>query len=239
VPITFNTGTATSNGGSTVTSWAVTIPAGVLANDVVLVVFSAFRGTAAETIQVSSTGTAPAIIGSTQSVTFGSDDVKSALFYFVASATDAGKVITGSFVSGDVANWAVALAAYTGALTSGPIDVSGAATSSGASSTITCPSEVTNVANDRDIQIVGAALGGSAYTGGTGFTQRESVSDPSSGSTAFIYDSNASVGPARLSGAVQLPDAVKVCENVRRIRPPPPMGQRRTTRPVARKMVLV
>jgi hypothetical protein len=196
--ISFNDGTTASNGGTQVSSYPVTIPAGVLANDVVLFVVSAFH-TTDETLQVSATGSTPVIIGTSQNSGGGGFVLNAALFYFVAAASDAGKVITASCVSGDTANWAIALAAWTGASNSAPIDVSGVALAQGASSTITCPSETTGVANDWDLQIVGAALGGSAYTGGAGFTQRESISDASSGCTGIIYDSNGPVGASGTS----------------------------------------
>jgi hypothetical protein len=196
--ITWNTGTTVSNGGSAVASQAVTIPAGVRTGDTILFVVSAFH-TLDETIQASSTGTTPVIIGSSQNVGGGGFVLNAALFYVVATASDPGSVITASFVSGDTANWAIALGAWSGTSTTAPIDVSGVATAQGASSTITCPSETTGVAGDWDLQIVGAGLGGSAYTGGTGFTQRESISDASSGATGLIFDSNAAVGVAGTS----------------------------------------
>lgn len=194
--ISFNTGTATSNGVSSVVSLALTIPAGVLAGDVIFIVFAAFNQIVTETVQASSTGTAPVLIGSSQNVAFSGSDLHSAIFRVVAGASDAGKVITGSLVSGDTAQWAGALAAYTGASGTSPVDVQGAVTAAGASSTVTCPSEITGVANDWDIQVLGAAVGGAAYTGPAGFTQREKVVDAASGAAAAIYDSNSSVGPA-------------------------------------------
>ena len=197
MPISFNTGATASDGVPSVPSQALTIPAGVNAGDLVLFVASGFDVTAVETIQVASTGTTPTIIGATQNTPLlGTHYNHGALFSFIAAASDAGKVITASFASADNAEWAVGLGAWPGTLLSGPIDVSGAAVSSGASATITCPNEVTATAGDWAVQIVAAALGGSTFTGGAGFTQREALSDPGSGSTVLIYDSNAPVGPA-------------------------------------------
>jgi hypothetical protein len=192
--ISWNTGTATSGGSGGAASYNITIPAGVLQNDVVFVVFSGLGSSSAETVQASSTGTSPSIVQSSQDVGISGTHCAMALFSFVASASDAGKVITGSLVSGDSVNWAAAIGAWSGASTSSPIDVSGVTANAGSGNSLTCPSETTGVANDWDLQIVGAALGGSSYTGPGGFTQRESVADGSSGSAAIIYDSNGSVG---------------------------------------------
>jgi hypothetical protein len=194
--ISWNTGTTVSNGVALDANRPVTIPAGVNSGDVIIVAFCAFRAAAtAETMQASSTGTAPTLIGSSQQTAFfNSNTVTGGLFSIVAGASDAGKVITGSLVSGDTANWAAAVGAWTGASNSSPVDVSGATTATGNNSSLTCPSETTGVANDWDLQVFVAALGGAAYGGGGGFTQRESVVDGSSGAGAVIYDSNGSVG---------------------------------------------
>lgn len=201
MPITWNTGTTASNGAH-VASQAITIPAGVLAGDVLIVPFSAF-GLAfapAETIQVSSTGTTPVLVGSVQNTaTFSDRILNAAIFSVVAGASDAGKVITGSVVSGHDAEWAAAIGAWTGVYNSGPVDVNGAATATGVSSTGSCPSETTGAAGDWDLQIICAALAGAAYTGGAGFTQRESVVDATSGAAVAIFDSNGPVGGAGTS----------------------------------------
>jgi hypothetical protein len=192
--ISWNTGTATSGGGGGATSYNITIPAGVLQNDVVFVVFSALGSSSPETVQASSTGTSPSIVQSSQTVSIAAVHCAMALFYFVASSSDAGKVITGSLVSGDSSNWAAAIGAWSGASTSSPIDVSGVTSNAGNGNSLTCPSETTGVANDWDLQIVGCALGGASYSGPGGFTQRETVADGASGAAAIIYDSNGSVG---------------------------------------------
>lgn len=199
--IAWNTGATVSNGTSNVSSQAITIPAGVNAGDVLLVVVTGFdfgSGTT-ETVQASSTGTAPVIIGTTQQVTFSASFLNTALFYVVAASGEGGKVITGSFVSGNLASWAIALGAWSGVSNGSPVDVSGAATASGNGSTITCPNETTTAAGDWCVQLLGVALGGSAYTGGAGFTQRESVVDSTGGQGAVIYDGNGSAGGAGAS----------------------------------------
>lgn len=192
--IGFRTGATNSNGGGTQTTLTITIPATVQAGDVILVAFTGF-GVTSDTVQASSTGTAPTIVGSSQSSpSFNSHVTNSALFVIVAGASDAGKVITGSLLSGGSVQWAAALGVWTGVSNSSPVDVNGAATAAGNGSTVTCPNKTTGVAGDWDIQIIAATLGGSSYTGGGSLTQRESVSDASSGCTAAIFDSNASVG---------------------------------------------
>jgi hypothetical protein len=205
VSITWNTGTTVNDGNTAKASQTVTIPAGVLNHDVMLVVVTGWTSTGAtETIQASSTGTTPVIIGTTQSTSFSGSNLQGAVFYVVAGASDAGKVITASFVSADNAKWSIALGAWTGVSNSSPVDVSGAAVASGGSASVTCPAKTTNVANDWAVQLAAAGLGGAAYTGPGGFTQRESVVGGSSGGAAVIYDSNGSVGGAGSSagGAV-------------------------------------
>lgn len=189
----YNTGTKISNGNTGAGSENLTVPVGVKKGDVCWLIVTAWEtASATETIQVGSTGTVPLIVGTTQNVSFSGSNHHGALFKFVASATDAGKVITASLLSANNAKWALAIVTYTGAL---GLDVSNVTTNSGNGSTITCPTVTTTVPGDWCLQLVSAALGGSAYTGGAGFTQRQSVSDPASGATAFAYDSNGSVGP--------------------------------------------
>jgi hypothetical protein len=196
VSIAWNTGAVSSTGGTNVASGSITIPAMVNAGDVLLIAVAGFNpGSATETLQASSTGTAPVIVGTQQRTSLTSIEFYGAVFSVTAAAGEAGKVITASFVSGDTANWALALGAWSGASGASPIDVSGGTSAAfNDGSPITCPSEITGVAGDWCIQLMAAALGGSSYTGGSPFTQRESVSDASSGATAAIFDSNGSVG---------------------------------------------
>ena len=205
--ISWNTGTTATSGGPGAVFLDITIPAGVNQGDLLLVAFAAFSAVS-ETVQASSTGTAPAIVGSSQAVSFGGNTLNAAVFSVKAGASDAGKVLRGSYVSGGLAQWAAGIGAWAGTSASSPVDVSGAAVSAGASATITCPSEITAASNDWCAEIVSAALGGSSFTGGAGFTQREAFSDPASGCTVLIYDSNASAGPAGTSiGGAQFANA--------------------------------
>ena len=193
--ISFNTAASSNTGGVSQTSFTLTIPAGVHSGDVVWLVVHGFQSVSAvNTLQVSSTGTAPVQVGaqqqSPQASGFWADG---AVFQFVASATDAGKVITASFTDNRTALWALALAAYAGASNSAPVDVSGG-TATG-TSPLTFPAETTTIAGDWAIYL--AAFGESAnasFTGPAGTTNRASTE--SGGVGAAIWDSNASVGGA-------------------------------------------
>lgn len=173
-------------------SLGIVIPAAVSAGDVVFVVFSSFT-TAGTTLTVSSTGTAPTLLASVQSPLFSGNIATVAVCYVIASATDPGKVITATRADSANANWASALGAWTGARTVSPVDVSGNATAAGAGTTITCPTLSSGAAGDWALQFLGGASSGASFSGGAGFTQRESDT-PGSGVIAAIYDSNASVG---------------------------------------------
>jgi hypothetical protein len=203
----WNTGAVQPDGNAVQASQAITIPAGVKAGDVILFVVTgwAWGSAATDVIQASSTGTTPVAIGTTLSTLLGGagNYVQSAIFRVAASAADPGKIITVSYVSGNTAKWTIALGAWSAVSQSGPVDVSGAVTAAGHSVSITCPAETSAAGGDWAIQLVSCSLEGSAYTGGTGFTQRES-NVSASGGGAFIYDSNGSVGPAgsNVGGAV-------------------------------------
>lgn len=200
--ISFNTGTTVDDANTLTTSQNVIIPAGVKAGDVILFVVTGWDSAAAvEIIQASSAGTPPVAIGTTQSVTFSATNLQGAIFKIIAGASDAGKIITVSFVSGDTAKWSIALGAWTGASGSGPVDVSAATTASGLGTSLTCP-VVNGNAADWCVELAAMALGGSAYSGpATGFTQRESHVNGTSGGGAFIWDSNAPAG-SPMGGAI-------------------------------------
>lgn len=200
--ISFNTSAAVTSASSQVASQAITVPAGVLAGDVVLIKADAVNVTngTVPTLTPSSTGTTPTQVGSTAG---GSEPlpaaVAGALFYFIASGTDAGKVVTistsiNSFMS-------VGLAAYTGASNSTPIDVSGGAFGGANTNSVTCPSKVTGVTGDWAVYLGGGAAEGSAN--GTmgipaGSTSRRNTVDGSAIGIA-ITDSNGSVGASGAS----------------------------------------
>jgi hypothetical protein len=194
VAITYNTGTTANSGSFQTTTQAVTVPAGVLAGDVVLMKADivVLTGTP-PTITASSTGTAPSLAGSEDS---GSESlpaaVTGAVFYFVASGSDAGKVVT--FSAGVVGGfWAVALAAYTGASSSSPIDVIQGAFGGANTATVTCPTLDTGVAGDWAVYLGGGAAEGGNLTIPSGTTSRQSVSS-SANIAEVICDSGGSVG---------------------------------------------
>jgi hypothetical protein len=198
--ISYNTGTtgfitnAGSNAGGT-----LTIPAGVLSGDYVFVYLYSFTvvGTA-PTHSLTSTGTAPTLIGSQTQATGNNFWSTATLYYFVASATDHGKVLTFSETGGASDWWwDIGLVAYTGA---GGVDVHGGPTSSysasGTTGTTTTPSATTGVSGDWQIQFVcTTAPSTNNYATPSGLTSRESiVNATNSGVILAIADSNGSVG---------------------------------------------
>lgn len=196
----FNTGTAVSSGNTQATSQAITVPAGVLNGDLILVVASQvpLTGTTTDTISAASTGTAPVQVGSTQHVANSiPSNLNAAVFKVAAGASDAGKVITVS--STESGFWAVALAAYTGTAGASAIDVSGGTAAAAGASSVTCPAETTGVNGDWAIYLHAGADQNHTLTGPAGTTQRAQVIDVSSALTAAIYDSNAGAGNAGAS----------------------------------------
>lgn len=182
--ISFNTGT--TGAGTT------TIPAGVLAGDVMLLVVNGFSNGVSPVVSVSSTGTAFTQIGpQVQGGSASGFSSYGAIFYAVASATDAGKVITASITGGGGPSFATALAAYTGASNSAPIDVSNGAGSG--VSPLAFPTLITGQAGDWAISLSAYGEGsGGGVTVSSG-TLRENH-EPSFGVGAGIWDSNGSVG---------------------------------------------
>lgn len=194
--ITYNTGATADSGSGSGTTQNITVPAGVLANDVVLLVAQhiTLTGTPA-TLSVSSTGTTPTAAGGTNNPATGSEglpaSVTGQVWYFVASGTDAGKVIT---VTASGAGFrTLALAAYTGAATTTPVDVIAGAFGGANTASVTCPTLSTVTSGDWAVYLGGGAAEGANLTGPAGATSRQS--DVSSANiAAAILDSNGSVG---------------------------------------------
>jgi hypothetical protein len=197
----YNTGTTATSNGSQTASQAITIPAGVLAGDVVLILAEQVVLTSSpSTLSAASTGTTPSQAGSQVTGTEGLPAaVTGAVFYFVATGTDAGKVVTIS--AGASGFWGVALVAYTGASNTSPIDVINGAFGGANTNTVTCPSLNTGVAGDWAVYLGGGAAEGSA-SGTMGIpassTQRQNAVDGSAIGKA-ASDSNGSVGAAGTS----------------------------------------
>ncbi len=197
--ISFNTGATAS--ANTAASVAITIPSGVLTGDVMLMFLTvfcevgsapsiAFSGAGGTwTLATVTTGTNPENGNNGTLYAYGY------AYYRVATAGDPGASLTITETGSPAGTtWlAVALASYTGANTSSPVDVAGGANASAA--LVTCPSETTATANDWAVYMGGGGVNGSGGTvpGPTGATQRENLAS-SAGIGAAIFDSNGSAG---------------------------------------------
>jgi hypothetical protein len=190
----FNTGTSAATAGSgAAPNIQLTIPAGVLAGDAVLIVACGFAAAAASTLSASSTGTTPTLIDRAETAFFAGQFSSGGAWYFPASGTDAGKIVTVSTSSGNIF-WGASLAAYTSANPSTPIDVHGIVTAvHAAPSSVTCPVKTTGVNGDWGVYLcAGAITNGAALAGPAGTVQRENQF--ASGVGSAIFDSNAGVG---------------------------------------------
>jgi hypothetical protein len=200
VAISYNTGA--TGGTDTSASTTVTIPAGVLASDVMIMSLEVFTEvSSAPTIAFSGAGGTWTQIGSTQVATAGSSVWSYGYAYYrVATAGDPGQVLTITETgSPGATTWlSVAIAAYTGASTVTPIDVNGAAVLQGAQ-TITLASETTGVSGDWAVYLWGGGVpSGTTMTGPAGSTQRQNrIGAALIG--GGIWDSNGSVGAAGTS----------------------------------------
>lgn len=200
--ITYNTG-ATAN-ADFASSVNITIPSGVLVNDVMLMSFEVFSETAtAPTVSFSGAGgtwtLAPVTTGSNpEKSSSGSIYSYGYAYRRVATSGDPGATLTVSVTGASGGPWLdVAIASYTGASTSSPVDVAGGAEGNGPS--LTCPSETTGVANDWAVYLGSGAPGvGGTWTAPSGTTVRQQIVD-GSGIGAIIADSNGSVGGAGTS----------------------------------------
>lgn len=194
----FNTSASNNTAAATAASVTLTIPAGVLAGDVCIICVMAFDGASGATLSLSSTGTAPTLIDQAQTPIFSGIFQNGGDWYFVASGTDAGKVLTATLSGGTNPFWDISLAAYTGASNSAPIDVHGVATNTGTGASGTTPTRTTGVTGDWALQMAAAAItNGQTANVPAGTTIRERVFV--SGVASVIVDSNGSVGAAGTS----------------------------------------
>lgn len=199
--ISFNTGTTAH--AETASSVNVTIPAGVLAGDVMVMMVEVFTETGTQpTISITgNTWTLPTPnTGTNPEVATAGSSIWSYGFLYVRTATagDIGASITIS-ESGSAAatTWfAVALAAYTGANGSSPVDVLFGANTQAVFSG-TAPSGATVLANDWPIYADGGALNAGPLTGPG--TSRENVVS-SALVCAAIDDGNGSVAAGTTIG---------------------------------------
>jgi len=194
----YNTGATAS--ASTAASVAITIPSGVLAGDVMFMCLNVFTETGtAPSISFSGAGGSwtlvPVTAGANPEVAnSGSIWNYGYTYYRVATSGDPGATltITESGSSASTTWFAVAIASYTSASTTAPVDVAGGTETAAVVTTIACPSLNTVVNNDWGIYLGGGGVGtGSTWTGPA--TQRQSVVSVSAGIGAAISDSNGPV----------------------------------------------
>jgi hypothetical protein len=194
--ISYNTGVV-SSGAQAGTSQAITIPSGVLANDVMILAVSVFDNTGAPALSVSSTGSAWTQMAGAAPNNGNTTGYRqySAVFYCIAGSSDPGATVTVTNANGS-GFWELALVSYTGASTSNPIDVRTWYGPYGQSSvgTINCPQLVTRANNEWAIYVASNATN-TATTGPSGSTQRQNAVS-GNGMTTAIFDSNGSVGNA-------------------------------------------
>lgn len=184
--ISWRTGASVEGAGSGL-SQTITIPSSVQAGDIVFLVANAGVGGSSEpSLSVSSTGTLPVILGNQVQTYNGSISLTGALWWFTASATDAGKVIT--VTSTITTTWGLALGAW---YSTSPIriDVAPAPNSILSGTSITAPVATTSAYGDWalyfEVNTTGAAL-----TSNPGIL-RESIL------RAGISDSGSSVGASK------------------------------------------
>lgn len=198
--ITFNTSTGADSSGTQTTSQAVTVPAGVLEGDVLLVVASQVTLlSSGSTLTATSTGTAPVQLGTTQSATVGIPATENvAVYKVIAGASEVGKTIT--VTSAASGFWSVALAAWTSITGSADVDVSPNGATTSGSTTVTCPTASTATAGDWAVFLCGGAFeaNGTLTSGPSGSTTRLTHVS-SSFVAAVISDSNGGVGVAGTS----------------------------------------
>ena len=191
--ISFVTGTSGDSANAAAASQTLTIPAGVLAGHVVILVACGFAGASGAVLSAASTGTTPTLGDRNQTVISGGLFSNGGWWWFVASGTDAGKVVTFTLSGGTNPFWSAALAAYAGASNAAPIDVHGAATAVN-TSPVSTPALTTGVSGDWAVYMAAAGVAAAS-----GFTEPASTTsrqlDRSTGNiVADIADTNASVG---------------------------------------------
>lgn len=190
----YNTGTTATGGSSPVASVPVTIPLGVLVNDVVYMVVTGINNSAVQAgFSVATTGTPWAQVGTVAAITSGGWSQSTGVFRLVAKSIDVGLAITVN-VTGANCYTTLAMASYTGFSVSSPEDVSGSATAAGTAS-VTCPAEVTTMDGDWAVYLGGATESSSAVAGPAGSVQRQNLKSGAN-VAAVICDSGAGVGPA-------------------------------------------
>ena len=202
--ISYNTGSVAHLTASTSSS-TTTVPAGVLSGDAVFVLvwgFTTASGTLTPTL--SSTKTAPSLVGTKQNSTGGGIQTSAGVFLINAGSSDAGATLTYGLSGGSGGSYwfNVGIVSYTGANAT-PVDVNAGTeffSASSAGTTVT-PSATTVAAGDWQIQFIGCGPpSGANFTVPGGITQREAItSGTNAGLLLQIGDSNGSVGGAGTS----------------------------------------
>lgn len=198
--ITFNTGSTALQGGTGFTSFTMSVPSGTLVNDVMISTLHWWASVnSAPTFSVSGPGGAWTQIGTNQLSTDSSANwVYGSTWYRVATSSDTAGTITlsqGGIPAATSGSAATAVATYTGASVTTPIDVSGGTAITGLSSAaVTCPTLTTTKAGDWAVYALDCFYGvGATITLPGGTTQREKA-NAGSGQIALICDSNGTVG---------------------------------------------
>ena len=193
--LSYNTGTTAS--AITATSVNLTIPAGVLVNDLMVLAVTLFTTDATPPVVSITGGTwtlVPVTTGTNPEVPAGGG-VWSYDYAYVRTATgiDPGATITLSETGSGAGTtwWAAAVASYTEAAF---VDVAGGANAQGGGgTTVTCPAETTVAAGDWAVYAGGGAPGGGTnWTVPAGTTIRQQVVS-AAGVGAVITDSNGSL----------------------------------------------
>ena len=203
--ISYNTGITSTVTNGAAGSHTLTIPAGVLNKDVLLVLVMAFTtATGALTPTLTSSKTAPVQVGSTQgSVGTGAGagiDVYTSVFSIIAGASDASATLTYGATGGTGGSYwfNVGLAAYTGASNTGVPDCQNGTSSFSNSGTgaLTTPSATTVTAGDWQVQLIGVGPpNGYNFAVPGSLTQRQAItSSGNAGLLLEIADSNGSAG---------------------------------------------
>jgi hypothetical protein len=201
VAISYNTGA--KNSANNATSVTLAIPAGVLAGDVMLMALEVFTVTSsAPSISFSGAGGSWTLVPVTSGVNpevavGGGISSYGFAYYRVATAGDIGATltITESGVAAGSTWFAVAMASYTGASTTAPIDVATGNNAQGTASG-TAPSATTVTANDWAVYLACAGVGAGPLAG-PGTSRQNIVSSASV--AAAVDDSNGSVGSSGTS----------------------------------------
>jgi hypothetical protein len=212
VTISYNTGTTADVNNAA--SISLTIPSGVLADDVMFLNIALFtEDSSAPAVLFSGGGGSWTELPSVSPQVAAASGIYSYeyIYYRVATSADPDASLTISETGSPSGStwWCVTLTSYTGASTDGTIDVAGGTAPAGQTSTmVTFPAEMTSQANDWQILFSGGGNNGAGYVTPSGLTLRQNVQS-SAGIYAVTYDTNAPAGGAgsSIGGQVFTPGA--------------------------------